>query len=361
MAGFTVLWASEFIRPARECYEANFPDTHVDGRDIREVNGEEILEMIGLEPGELDLLDGSPPCASFSPAGSRESLWGQTKEYSEGKQRTDDLFFEFARILKTLRPRVFVAENVKGLVTGKARGYFKEILARLTSCGYRVKARGLDAKLLGVPQSRPRLIFVGVRRDLGVEPVHPRPLPFRYTIADAIADLPEDFENVKAWGERVAGGCAQTPRDNIPASRFLNDDLDRSAIGRFAIGREWARLLPGQRSEKYFQLRRGSLWKPCPCIQAKGGHPGVAGPTHPIEPRKFTTAELLRLCGFPDDFELSGNYAQRWERVGRAVPPVMMFYIARTVRDLLLQYDSKESWRHDPEDLIGPLRVGGSS
>jgi site-specific DNA-cytosine methylase len=186
MAGFRVLWASEFIPAAQETYQANHPDCTLDTRDIRQVQPAEIVEAIGLGVGELDLLDGSPPCASFSTAGKREAGWGKVKTYSDTRQRTDDLFFEYARILKGLRPKVFVAENVSGLVKGAAKGYFLEILAALKGCGYRVKAKRLDAQWLGVPQVRQRLIFQGVRQDLGLDPAFPKPLPYRYTVADAL-------------------------------------------------------------------------------------------------------------------------------------------------------------------------------
>ena len=87
------------------------------------------------------------------------------------------LFFEYARILEGLQPRAFVAENVAGLVRGKAKGYFKLILKRLKDCGYNVRAAVLDASWLGVPQSRRRLIFIGFRDDLGIAPQFPKPLP----------------------------------------------------------------------------------------------------------------------------------------------------------------------------------------
>ncbi len=127
-----------------------------------------------MKAGELDLFDGSPPCASFSTAGKREAGWGKVKDYSDTKQRTDDLFLEYVRLLRGLQPKVFVAENVSGLVKGVAKGYFLEILAALKASGYRVTCRVLDAQWLGVPQQRQRTIFVGVREDLGLDPVHPK-------------------------------------------------------------------------------------------------------------------------------------------------------------------------------------------
>lgn len=187
MAGFRVLWASEFIDAARGCYAENKADyTILDGRDIRQVTAEDILRSIKMEPGQLDLLDGSPPCSSFSTAGKREKGWGEVKKYSDKSQRTDDLFFEYIRLLRGIRPKTFVAENVSGLVKGTAKGYFLEILKELKASGYKVSCKVLDAQWLGVPQARQRTIFVGVRDDLAAIPQHPKPLGYSYTVRDAI-------------------------------------------------------------------------------------------------------------------------------------------------------------------------------
>ena len=344
MAGFRVLWASEFIDAARETYLANArPGTIVDGRDIREVSPEDILAATGLRVGELDVFDGSPPCASFSTAGKREKAWGQVKKYSDKEQRSDDLFFEYARLVKGLQPKVFVAENVSGLVKGTAKGYFLEILAALKACGYRVSARLLDAQWLGVPQARQRLIFIGVREDLGGEPVHPKPLPYRYSIRDALPwvsglewhsggiegsrfyDVMTDpVQTIRAGG----GGAQKDYRVTVEPE---------TDISRFAIGEEWDRTPFGSKgNDRFFSLKRPHPDEPCLTITAAGGTGSIAGVTHPTEKRKFTIAELRRICGFPDDFLLTGAYAQQWERLGRAVPPVMMKSIAETVRDEIL-------------------------
>jgi DNA (cytosine-5)-methyltransferase 1 len=145
MAGYRVLWANEFIPAARQTYLANFPKAIVDPRDIRKIKPAEVLSAIGIKAGALDLMDGSPPCASFSTAGNRSADWGKAKKYSETVQRVDDLFFEYARLLKGIRPKVFVAENVSGLVKGVAKGYFLDILKTLKDCGYVVRAKLLDA------------------------------------------------------------------------------------------------------------------------------------------------------------------------------------------------------------------------
>jgi DNA-cytosine methyltransferase len=190
MAGYRVLAAVEFVPAAGDSYEANMgPHTTLLRRDIRTVGADELLAAAGVAAGELDVLDGSPPCEPFSSAGRRERTWNSVREYSGQRQRTDDLFFEYARLVDGIRPRVFVAENVTGLTRGRARGYFKRILAALRDCGYRVQARVLDAAWLGVPQHRERVIFVGVRDDLDSDPAFPAPLRYQYSVRDAIGDL----------------------------------------------------------------------------------------------------------------------------------------------------------------------------
>jgi DNA (cytosine-5)-methyltransferase 1 len=129
MAGYRVVWANEFIPAAAETYRANHPNTLLSTEDIRKVRPGAILEATGFKVGELDAMEGSPPCASFSTAGKREKHWGKAKKYSDTVQRVDDLFFEYVRLIEGLKPKVFVAENVSGLVkgvTGRAR-FFQRV------------------------------------------------------------------------------------------------------------------------------------------------------------------------------------------------------------------------------------------
>jgi DNA (cytosine-5)-methyltransferase 1 len=311
MAGFRVLWASEFIPAAQDTYTANHPGTILDTRDLRTVSPEEILSKTGLQVGDLDLLDGSPPCASFSTAGSISKSWGEVKKYSDTKQRTDDLFFEFIRILRGLSPKVFIAENVSGLVRGKSKGYFLSILQAMKASGYYVTCRILDAQWLGVPQARRRTIFIGVRTDLKKAPQYPTPFPYRYALRDALllGSKPiteEEYETVKD-----------------------------SVLGT-VLSAQWDKLHQGEQSAKYFNCVKAHMDKPCPTICASHGSPGTASTLHPLEKRKFTIRELKAICGFPTDFILTGSFKKQWERLGRAVPPIMMANIARTVRDEIL-------------------------
>ena len=155
MAGYRELLAVEWDANAVETFRLNFPDVPVYHGDIATLDVERCLSLAGIAPGELDVLDGSPPCQGFSTAGKREM-----------SDDRNQLFHEFTRLLAGLRPRAFVMENVSGMVKGKMRLIFVEILRELKSCGYRVSARLLNAMYFGVPQSRQRLIFIGVREDL---------------------------------------------------------------------------------------------------------------------------------------------------------------------------------------------------
>ena len=334
MAGFKVVWANEFVPAAQASYKANCSDDSIlDCRDIRIVKPEEILAATGLQKGELDIFDGSPPCASFSTAGKREKGWGKVKKYSDTEQRTDDLFFEYVRLLRGLHPKIFVAENVSGLVKGTAKGTFLQILSEFKLSGYRVTCRVLDAQWLGVPQQRQRTIFVGVRNDLNLDPVHPSPLPYRYSVRDA---LPWIFSVKGANG--FNGHAYQTSKvqaSTVQASRPLNVEAETD-ISRYCTGAEWDKLKEGEQSEKYFSLIKLNREKPSPSILASHGSPGIACPVLPTEKRKFTIAELRRICAFPDDFILTGSYAQQWERLGRSVPPVMMASVAAAIHDGIL-------------------------
>lgn len=344
MAGFKVVWANEFVPAAQASYKANAEeDSYLDCRDIKCVQPADIFAATGLKQGELDLFDGSPPCQAFSTAGKREKGWGKDKTYEHGaKQKNETLFSEYIRLLRGLMPKVFVAENVSGLVKGVAKGFFLEILRDLKASGYRVVCRVLDAQWLGVPQQRQRTIFVGVREDLGLDPVHPKPLPYRYSVRDALPWIQEIRQRgVFDESDRVTTPAMTTPAmttQGIGAKRRGAIEVEAETdISRFAIGPEWDKLGSGKASTKYPSLVKPSLVKPSPTIQACHGNLSTAGVTHPTERRKFTIAELKRICAFPDDFILTGSYAQQWERLGNSVPPVMMRHIAEAIRDKVLQ------------------------
>lgn len=293
MAGGDVLYANEFIEAARDTYSANFPNTQVDPRDVRLVQPEDILAKIGLRAGELDILDGSPPCESFSQSGVLESGWNRVREYSGKFQRTDDLFFEYVRILRGLKPKVFVAENVSGLAKGVSKGYFKMIYKALLESGYDVIVKEVDAQFLGVPQIRKRVVFVGVRSDLNKRPAFPKPLPYYYGLKDV-------FPYMVRY---CAGGYAGRWKD--------------ASLPYGTVTKSGARL-----TKTAYKSANGYV------EALEGGK---------IVRRKFTIDELKTICGFPADFKLTGTFDQQWERLGNAVPPLMMYHVARTIYESVLK------------------------
>lgn len=333
MAGFKVIWANEFVPSAQASYKANAdPASVLDGRDIRTVQPEDILSATGLAVGDLDLFDGSPPCQAFSTAGKREKGWGREKVYEHGAhQKNETLFAEYVRLLRGLKPKVFIAENVSGLVKGTCKGMFLNILADLKASGYRVEARLLDAQWLGVPQTRKRVIFQGIREDIGKAPAFPKPLPYRYSVRDALPWIGRVVQDPQGqFAVQVNNGT--TPLFSVKAGSAHHVKVEQETdISRFAIGREWDDLKPGEKSGKYCYLIRADADRPSPTICAVHGNLSTAGVTHPSERRKFTIAELRRICGFPDDFILTGSYAQQWKCLGNSVPPVMMYHIAKAV------------------------------
>jgi len=251
---------------------------------------------------ELDIFDGSPPCASFSTAGKRDKHWGKVKIYSNRKQRTDDLFFEYIRFLKVIQPKVFVTENVSGLVKGKAKGYFLEILKGLKQCGYNVKAKLMNAKYYQVPQSRERLIFIGVRNDLNIEPNYPIPNNKIITCYQAIKDVKNN-----------------------------NQNLAETNMSKYRIYNEAIKLKQGEGSKKYFNLVKQPKNRPSFVITQLGGILGAASVIH-WDNRKFTIKELKKLTTFPNNFILVGTFREQWEACGRAVPPKFMQAIAENIK-----------------------------
>lgn len=289
MAGIQVLIATEFIKPAIETYKANHKGTRVLGEDIRQVDWEAVRKELGLKRGQLDFSEGSPPCKSFSTSGTGSDDWGKEKLYSENVyQRTDDLFYEEMRKIKAFMPKVFVCENVKGMVEGDAKGYFVEIMRDLKALGYEVKAQVLNAARLDVPQARERVIFVGVRNDLvkrGFHPVFPRAKPYMVNVNDVLP-------HIAYLKSKVRGDITYVPA-SVPSPTIVASDGTNSETAGFSSG-GFIETMDGER-------------------------------------RKYTIEELKKIFTFPEDFVLTGTYKQQFERIGRSVPPLMMYRVCKTI------------------------------
>ena len=264
MAGFRELLAVEWDDNAVATFRLNFPDVPVYHGDIARLSVEQALEMTGLQPGELDVFDGSPPCQGFSTAGKRQI-----------DDPRNQLFREYVRLLRGLRPKVFVMENVSGMVKGKMKLVFVDILRELKASGYRVSARLLNAMYFNVPQSRERMIFIGVRDDLGIEPSHPKAQNGQIGVSSLMPDvIATRSMKINPWIEHPRAAATITKTDSD--YQFLT----------------------------------------------------LAGIRRPL------LAEIAVLGSFPPSFRWDKD---AWARIGNSVPPLFMRAIARHIRAEILR------------------------
>lgn len=182
LAGYTHLGGVEIDSQVADIYKTNHKPKYLYNQDIREFN-----KLIDLpdELYNLDLLDGSPPCSTFSMAGSREKAWGKEKQFREGQavQTLDDLVFEYCNTIIKLQPKVFLLENVKGIILGNAKAYSKKIVQIMENAGYKVQVFLLNAASMGVPQRRERVFFIGHKKTLNFKPLklnfNEKPITFK--------------------------------------------------------------------------------------------------------------------------------------------------------------------------------------
>ena len=165
LAGFDVIGFNEIDPRMAECYIENHKPKYA---FVEPIQTFKLREDLPEELFDLDILDGSPPCSSFSMAGSREDAWGKKKKFREGQaeQVLDTLFFDFIDLAKKLQPKIVIAENVKGLLMGEALHYVRRIKEQFEDAGYYIQWHLLDASKMGVPQRRERVFFIALRKDL---------------------------------------------------------------------------------------------------------------------------------------------------------------------------------------------------
>jgi DNA (cytosine-5)-methyltransferase 1 len=167
LAGFNHLGGVEIDVKVADVYKENHKPKYLFVEDIRAFNKRTDLPT---ELYNLDILDGSPPCSTFSMAGSREKAWGKSKQFREGQamQTLDDLVFVYCDTIIKLQPKVFLLENVKGIIQGNAKAYSKAIVKKMQEAGYTVQVFCLNAASMGVPQKRERVFFIGHKKEFGL-------------------------------------------------------------------------------------------------------------------------------------------------------------------------------------------------
>lgn len=306
LAGFDVIGCNEIDPKMMEAYKANHNPKFA---FLEPIQTFKLRKDLPRELYELDILDGSPPCSSFSMAGNREKDWGKEKKFREGQalQVLDNLFFDFIDLAKELQPKIVVAENVKGLLQGGAKSYVRQIYRDFDLAGYYVQHFLLDASKMGVPQRRERVFFIALRKDLAA--------PFLKQV-DLFCIQPELKMEFK--------------EKEIPFKCF-SDENDLSEKNNTIVSKYWDKVKEGQSFSvahakgSYFGDYKESLSKPLQTIIGEPNHGGW----HPYIKRMLNHNELCIGGTFPIDY----NFSVMKEKylIGMSVPPIMVAQIATEI------------------------------
>lgn len=341
---FEIIAANEILEPMAKAYSSNHPSVMMYNKDIKDFSLDDLTRDLGAKKGDIDIVVGGPPCQAYSTVGKR------LIDDPRGK-----LFQEYYRILKELRPKLFVFENVKGLLSMQGGDLIKTIIALFESIGYHMQMRLLNAADYGAPQIRERVILVGT---LDSKPfIYPKPTHYNpelgepkdsslkpyVTLGEAISDLPsiKTGESATEYYCEPQNEYQRLMRANAPAE-IHEHEVPKNNAKLVAI----MEALPDGGSPKDIaeELRPNSgfancycrLWwdKPSTTITRNLGCPSSSRCIHPRDPRPLSTREGARLQGFPDDYIFCGKRGDKHLQIGNAVPTLL----SRAIKDSVKSY-----------------------
>lgn len=363
-AGFASLYANEVMPQYAQTFKANHPGVFVETGDIRSIDAQVVRRRLELEPGELDLLAGGPPCQGFS-------INAPVRSHNDTRNH---LFLEFIRFATEFLPKVILIENVPGMISFAHGQTIADILQALEQIGYGADVRVLYAPHFGVPQTRWRTIIIGLygsdvpslafpsptrvaprrvnftstwRGRILTQP-EPVNLPTNTTLAEAISDLPSissgeaypdggkyPGEAKSEYQERLRTGSAGVYNHRAPRLSAVN--LER--LRHIPAGGNWTdiphELLPSgmkraRRSDHTKRYGRPSPDQLSSTILTKCD-PHWGAFFHYEQHRSFTVREAARIQSFPDTYRFSSGVADQFAQVGNAVPPMMAEAIGRSI------------------------------
>ncbi|MCP3660177.1 MAG: DNA cytosine methyltransferase [Bacteroidetes bacterium] len=297
LAGYDVIGCNEIDPKMMKVYRTNHAPKH---SFLESIQTFKLRSDLPKELFELDILDGSPPCSTFSMSGQREKTWGKKKRFREGqaKQVLSDLFFDFIDLAEKLKPKVVISENVKGLVSGNAKGYLVEIIKNFEKIGYNSQIFLLNSALMGVPQSRQRVFIISSRKDLKMPKLS---LKFK-----------EKTRTFKEIDEGIIKNYKPVSKSEV---KLYNDCQKGYSI---------ASIHP---KGHHFNSIKLAYNRPVNTI-ASG-----SSLYHPKQKRKMSNKELILAGSFPMDYVFVDNNVQYI--IGMSVPPLM---IANIAHQLYLQW-----------------------
>lgn len=310
-AGFNVVWANEFDKEIWETYQNNHPQTVLDKRSIVNVPSDEVPDCDGII--------GGPPCQSWSEAGAMKGI----------NDKRGQLFFDFIRILEAKQPKFFLAENVSGMLLGRHSSALENIkeLFRNAGIGYELSFEMVNACDYNVPQDRKRVIFVGIRKDLGFKYEFEKPNFPKLTLQNAIFDLKENVLPAKTNNKTNGNDCA------IPNHEYMTGGFSTIFMSRNRV-RSW--------DEQSFTIQAGGRHAPihpqAPKMKFIEQNIRVFVPGQEHLYRRLSVRECARIQTFPDSFIFHyDNISAGYKMIGNAVPVNLAHFLASTIRQQILR------------------------
>lgn len=314
-AGFNIKLCIDNNDLVERTHRRNFPNIPMINRDIRNVSSEEIMGYV--DTGKIDVIIGGPPCQGFSTIGKRVSSDPEKRSKHDPR---NELVLTYAKLIRELRPKFILMENVKGILTLQDGAYLSNVLKQLREAGYEADYKLINMADYGVPEIRERVIIVGNRVGLPIE--FPKPdhsddpndgLPMWKNCWDVIKDL-ESFGDI--------------PEFNHVALKHTEKNIER-----YKLIPEGGRLpensLPPELYRKNFGNTYKRLSRTRPALTMVPGND--AFPIHPTLHRSLTVREAARIQTFPDNIIFEGNRRQQGHQVGNAVPPVFSEKMAKFI------------------------------
>lgn len=314
-AGFDIELCIDNDKLVERTHKRNFSNIPMINRDIRTVTSDEIKGY--LSDGTVDVIIGGPPCQGFSTIGKRVSSDPEKRVKHDPR---NELVLTYANLIRQLRPKFIVMENVKGILTLNKGSYLKNVLSLLCDAGYDVKYQLINMADYGVPEVRERVIIMGNRIGLPVE----------FPLRDHSAN-PED--GLPMWNN-----CWDVIKDleelgDIPEFNHVALKHTEKNIARYKLIPEGGRLpekdLPPELYRKNFGNTYKRLSRTRPALTMVPGND--AFPIHPTLHRSLTVREAARIQTFPDNIIFEGNRRQQGHQVGNAVPPMFSEKLAKFI------------------------------
>ncbi len=324
MAGLNCLLGVDFEESAVETFAQNHPRSEALCIPIQKLTNQKLAKLLGKN--KVNLIVGGPPCQGFSTVGP-----------GDPNDERNQLFREFYRIVKYLKPEFVVIENVTGLLAKKNEKTLLNIFKLFKKIGYSIDARVLESHHYGVPEKRRRTIIIGSRINKSIEfpkiTFDGETSPFQ-TVGDALRDIKD--QNGKSYNHDLAAAKPKNELDLerikcIPTGksiRYPEDEKKYFKTKKLKLGIDWKSTREGRlRQAKYFRLDRK---KPSPTIMTHR-HTYF----HPTQNRYLTQREAARLQSFPNDFVFCGPLSKQWRQIGNAVPPLMAKAIGEALKSMV--------------------------